>query len=553
MRTLSLISSALAVLLAGCGQTTTTDSSADVAARAGSTAAGGAQSGAGGGTVSEAGEGGAAGSIAVATLCPSAGWSSASQAVAVGLSGADVVVVSADGSQRVVATLGQSAGVPASDLHTGIVRTADGAVISTWWTPPEAAHTDGETVLLDRAGKVIWQLPGMAQSTWRGAPLASPAGMVAASLGSSKLVQADGTVSDLPGGDPDSTYFFGELQPDGWFAAMWTYTLELGPDGADWHYGFMNLDGRTPRELATKPAMTQGVNSYGGQAYYLTGPSSLALHLETPTEARSIELGIDAAPTSSFNAMKSLSRIVVTIDQKLAQTVDPVSGTVTAIDGAAIDAMVGTDSLGNPRWYQLLGTADSDFALGSDYEVPLFVFDTQSGAAEPVRLDLLAPLGPLDSPYCGDNLVLNDGRFGLGLRDAALAGFYVGSADGSGLERLGMPFRAVTAIRAQHVADTWVLTGVSGIDSYCTPYEPFADPAPSDAQALEGDVVQILVPGVEPLVLPEPAPAVRLDTTGLCALATWSVFDPASSETRLYDLASGTSSELDGLTGVTWL
>jgi hypothetical protein len=309
------------------------------------------------------------------------------------------------------------------------------------------------------------------------------------------------------------------------------------------------LDGRPPRELASKPATTHAVHGYQGQAYYLTDPTSLSLYLETPDEARAIALGIEAPTASRFSAIQSTSRIVVAIDQQLAAIVDPISGTVSAVDGSAIAAAVGTDS------YEIVATPDSDFVLGMmDYETPLFVFDALSGAAEPVRLDLLLPLTLLDSPYCGDTLVLNDGRIGLGLRDAAQAGFYVFEADGMGFERLGLPFRDVTAIGAERVAGTWVLTGVSGINSYCTAYEPFAAPASDDAPALEGDVVQILAPGAEPLVLSGPAPLVRLDSTGLCALATpWPVADPASSETRVYDVTRGTSSELQGLSGVIWL
>ncbi len=533
---------AIAVLVAGCGHTTTSDSAPEVAASAGR-ATGGAQNGAGGGSASDAGQGGVEGS-AFASLCSGAGWSSASQAVAVGLSGADVVVVSADGSQRVVATLGEAAGIPASDLRTGTVSTPDGAVVSTWWSVPEPP--DGETVLLDRAGNVVWQLPGIVHTNaWTNQPIAGATGMVATFLGETKLVLADGTISDLPLGDQDGIYYFSDLQSDGWFGAMWAYDLELGPEGVDWHYGFLNLDGRPPRELATEPATVQGVHGRGGQAYYLSDPTSLSLYLETPAEARSIALGIEAPSATGYSAMMSKSRIVIAIDQRPSATVDPISGTVSAIDGATIDAMAGSD------WYDIVLTPDSDFALGMmNYETPLFLLDTLSGAAEPVRLDLLAPLAPLDSPYCGDTLVLDDGRIGLGLRDAAHAGFYVAKADGTDFQRLGLPFRNVTAIRAEQVAGTWVLSGVSGINSYCSPFEPFAEPESSDPRALEGDVVQIVAPGAEPLVLPGPA-LVSLDATGLCALAnTWPAADP---ETRVYDVTSGTSILLEGLSGVIWL
>jgi hypothetical protein len=275
--------------------------------------------------------------------------------------------------------------------------------------------------------------------------------------------------------------------------------------------------------------------------------------LETPAEARSIALGTDAPAESTFGVARSASRFVVAVDQRFVQIVEPVSGTVSAVDNAAIDAIVGTDPLGNPNWYQIAIWSDSDFALGGDYNEPRFLFDARTGSAEPVRLDLLAPLGLVDSPYCGDTLVLDDGRIGLGLRDSALAGFYVGKADGTGFERLGLPFRNVTAIGAVHVAQSWVLTGVSGIDSYCIKYEPFADASPDDPPALEGDIVQVVAPGALPLVLPEPSPAVTLDETGLCALATWPASDPTLSETRLYDVMSGTSTRLDGLTNVIWL
>jgi hypothetical protein len=148
--------------------------------------------------------------------------------------------------------------------------------------------------------------------------------------------------------------------------------------------------------------------------------------------------------------------------------------------------------------------------------------------------------------------VLADGRVAVGLRDSALAGFYLTQPDGTGLERLGLPFRDVTAIGARHVAGSWVLQGKSGLDQFCTPYQPFAAAA-NEPSALEGDSVQILAPGAAPLVFRQPAPAVTLDPTGLCALATWPAEAPPLSETRVYDVLSGLSTELGGLTHVTWL
>jgi hypothetical protein len=76
------------------------------------------------------------------------------------------------------------------------------------------------------------------------------------------------------------------------------------------------------------------------------------------------------------------------------------------------------------------------------------------------------------------------------------------------------------------------------------------DDAPS---ALQGDVIQIVMPGAPPLVLPKPSPSVTLDAAGLCALAVFPANDPALPETRVYDVLSGTSTALQGLTNVVWL
>jgi len=382
--------------------------------------------------------------------------------------------------------------------------------------------------------------------------------MVVAKATHTELVAADGTISTPPLGEIESLQVVGNVvQRDGWLAAMWA-TAEEGQDDA-WHYGFLNLDGRPPQGLAATPAAPGSVGNYDEQAYYLANPSALSLYLETSTQVRSIALGITGSAASTSFVRRSASRIVVMVDQRLARIVDPSTGTVTAVDNAAIDAILGPDALGHPPWHNVTITPESDFVLGQDdtsrYLTPRFLLDTRSGGVEPVLLERLAPLRTLDSPYCGDTLALDDGRLGLGLRDAALAGFYVGKPDGSGFERVGLPFRNVTAIAAKRIADTWLLGGVSGINAFCTPYEPFAAPPPN-AMALDGDALQIVAPGAPPLVLPQRERLVTLDATGLCALAATSTDGPTGpifGETRVYDITSGTSTELDGLTNVTWL
>src|SRR5262245_19451730 len=81
------------------------------------------------------------------TLCPSAGWSSPTQPVAVGFSGADLVIVRADGSRHTVRTL--------SHAGTGIRSSGDDIVAwSEFRETGDPNLSDGETVLLDRAGNV---------------------------------------------------------------------------------------------------------------------------------------------------------------------------------------------------------------------------------------------------------------------------------------------------------------------------------------------------------------------------------------------------------------
>src|SRR5689334_18540302 len=84
-------------VLTGCGLTSQADPAAST---------GGASEPQGGGG---AGGGAAAGDIP--TLCPSAGWSAPDRAIALGLSGVDVVVVRADGSRDVIHSLGHTQGI----------------------------------------------------------------------------------------------------------------------------------------------------------------------------------------------------------------------------------------------------------------------------------------------------------------------------------------------------------------------------------------------------------------------------------------------------------
>ena len=189
MRVTFFPSLAVAALTLACGRTTLWGSSVNESpgsplGGAGSQAsvpgAGGTSSGGGGAGAVGRGTGGGAGSVAMATLCPGARWSSSSRAVAVGFSGADVVVISADGSRHVTATLG-AASIADSDMTKGTAVAADGTLAwAQWPSKARPESSDGETVLLDRGGNVIWRLPGVVQNTWATPPPASRAGMVVA-------------------------------------------------------------------------------------------------------------------------------------------------------------------------------------------------------------------------------------------------------------------------------------------------------------------------------------------------------------------------------------
>lgn len=183
--------------------------------------------------------------------------------------------------------------------------------------------------------------------------------------------------------------------------------------------------------------------------------------------------------------------------------------------------------------------------------VPTFLVNRNTGQRTPIRLDRLAPLRPLDGTHCNRAVALADGRIGVGMRDGASAGFFVGNADGTGWERVGLALRDVTAISAEHVGSTWVLTATTGLNTYCPPYEPFAE---SEAPALSGDSLQIVHGSDEPFVFRGPSQwnlgEASLDPSGTCVFRR----DAAPGGTpRFIDLTRRAEVETLALEWFTWL
>lgn len=190
--------------------------------------------------------------------------------------------------------------------------------------------------------------------------------------------------------------------------------------------------------------------------------------------------------------------------------------------------------------------------LGSGEQGPQWRVDAGARQVDSIDLDeMLKGKTAWPTRQCGATepqsrvrglYLLDDGRFGLGLRTETRAVWALATFDGSALTELGASYTNVQSITAYQQGPTWVIRGhYEPADYLYCPYEeiPFYPDADSDT-LLSENAIQLVPPNPDRAVVVEEAPL--FDESGLCA---------ASGE-RVYDLEQGTSLEL-GFRARYWL
>lgn len=205
----------------------------------------------------------------------------------------------------------------------------------------------------------------------------------------------------------------------------------------------------------------------------------------------------------------------------------------------AIDASMGGGIQVSPDGGWFLGLTN----LGA----PAWTYDAAADRFQNAAFD--TKLRAVEAMYCGMPGIFSGGTIGSGLRDDAAAGYYVGKP-GSTLQRVGHPLRDVTAVTAEPRGVAWIVTGNSGKNSYCVPFQPFVDPAPSDA--VVGNSVQVVSPWrtlTFTSATEHARGATEVDGAGHCAFHT----DDGATTSTIYDLRTGESREAGPMTAFAFL
>jgi hypothetical protein len=459
-------------------------------------------------------------------LCSGASFESADQVVAAGISGSDLVLVTASGATRNVATFDVPSGVsPYARLSTEGGR----VTASLDWTTNLAAT--GETIRLGAAFEVLYRLPAVAG-------IASDAGITVAA---DRFIKADGTVVKYQDAGQDlSITFHGPPDADGWMLASWQRVNELGN-----HEGALNVDGRIRPFFDWPQTDMYSIGTLAGQQVLLHGTNAFTLTFETTAGFDDVPLDIQAlgaTPLSLwFDGSASIGLVSSSYDSRLFR-VDGATRTVMPLGGAPVPMDVTSVTV----------SSDGGWFLGTDGEsFPTWEYDARGDRLSVVTPDTVANLTRMIGGACGKSSILSDGRVAVGLRDTSTAGLYVGSND-AGFRRIGLPLRNVTAVSGENAGESWIVTGNSGTGSYCTGYEPYTTEGSDAGTVIEGDSVQIVAPRRPPIVFTFDSEW-SLGTTLLHPSGTCASHGDANIPTTVYDLVTGGTTEIASMAAFAWM
>jgi hypothetical protein len=471
----------------------------------------------------------------VSPLCSGSSFRSADQVVAAAVSGKELVLLTASGATRTVATFD----VPDGATTAPSISTSGGRVTASWsWTNP-GLTAGGETIRLDEHFDVLYRLPATPT-------VASDAGIA---VYPDRFIAADGTVTQYAdAGQGVAVTFRGPPDADGWMLASWQRVNELGN-----HDGALNVDGRIRRFFDWSQSGTYSTGTLGGELVLLFGPPfTLAFETTAAATTQHVDLTtMDGSPSLLlyFWGRASVGLVTSAYDGRIVR-VDARTHAVRAVTPTADVAPAIQASVTGGMQV----SSDGSWFLGSTFTAePVWRYDAKSDRLSKVTADAITQLRFMDGGACGRPTIGTDGEVGVGLRDDAAAGFYVGSND-SGFRRIGLPLRDVTAVTGERTGDTWVVTGNSGQSSYCTRYAPYSRDGSDASSAITGDSVQIVPPSRPPLVFTFSSEwslgTTRLDPTGLCAFHGDAGPHAAST---VYDLQSGARTQIAPMAAFEWL
>jgi hypothetical protein len=469
------------------------------------------------------------GGSSAALLCPSAPFENAAQIVAAGISGNELVLLSASGERRLAASFDPS-GDASSPARSTSLRTADHRVTAT---------LGSETIRLDRSFRLLYHLREYANA-------ATDSGIVVTSSSPPHFVSADGAVTSY--GDvsaPLTLYLMASAVPDdaGWLLAEWTTPASVAST-----HGLFNVDGR---RVPFFTGATYSQATLAGTPVFLHGGPPYTLTFGSPTGVVDVPFDVPntmIAPTYFWISGTGTIGLVTSGYDDRVFRVDSVTHSYAPVTAAF--APTGSVAAGAGR---VVVSANGRWFLRTDSNgTPLWTYDAAKDVLTMAHLEQLAPLHPLDGEYCnGPPIVLGDGSYAMGLRTGAVAGYYAVDPNGH-VARVGRPVRDVTGITASRVNETWILSADSGKNSYCPQFSPFTGD-PADPSVITGNSVQIVAPSAAPVVFQSADEWQRglteVHPSGLCVFH----IDQGTNSGAVYDPVTGTKTSIGEFESFAWL
>jgi hypothetical protein len=174
--------------------------------------------------------------------------------------------------------------------------------------------------------------------------------------------------------------------------------------------------------------------------------------------------------------------------------------------------------------------------------------------AATTSVDVLRPTAPAGMEWlraCSSATAAVDaaGRMMMTFRDAAEGGLYRLESDGATWTRLGRPLTGIDSVEPIVQGTTALIASYAYRQVYCEP--PAWDEPGDDSDALVGDALQAVrgAHPASPLVIPMEYGYPSLSPNGACVAI---VRHGEAGSIDLFDLATGRTTSLPGLSGVVW-